>query len=61
VFSVQFVPKCYKQDKLVEVSRLRVTVAKARGHFGNPEEGERSPFGAVTRQRLVKTQQAEKT
>jgi hypothetical protein len=39
VFSVQFVPS-YEQDKL-EVSRSRVTVAEARGHFGNPDEGER--------------------
>jgi hypothetical protein len=32
-----------------------------RRQLGNPEEGERSPFEAVTRQRLVKTQQTKKT
>jgi hypothetical protein len=31
-------------------------VAEARGQFGNPEEGERPPLKAVTRQRLLKTQ-----
>jgi hypothetical protein len=31
-------------------------VAEARGHFENPEEGERPPLEAVTRQRPVKTQ-----
>jgi hypothetical protein len=36
-------------------------VAEARGQFRNPEEGERPPLEAVTRQRLVKTQQTEKT
>jgi hypothetical protein len=35
-------------------------VARARGQFGNPEEGKRPPFEAVTRL-LVKTQQTEKT
>jgi hypothetical protein len=36
-------------------------VAEARGHFGNPEEGEHPPLEAATKQRLVKTQQTEKT
>jgi hypothetical protein len=36
-------------------------VAEARGQFGNPEEGERPPLKAATRQRLVKTQRTEKT
>jgi hypothetical protein len=36
-------------------------VAEARGQFGNPEKGERPPLEAVTRQRLVKTQQTKKT
>jgi hypothetical protein len=36
-------------------------VAEAQGQFGNPEERERSPLEAVTIQRLVKTQQTEKT
>jgi hypothetical protein len=36
-------------------------VAEARGQFGNPEEGERPPLETVTRQRLVKAQQGEKT
>jgi hypothetical protein len=35
-------------------------VAEARVQFGNPEERERPLLEAVTRQRLVKTQQAEK-
>jgi hypothetical protein len=30
-------------------------VAEERGQFGNPEERERPPLKAVTRQRLVKT------
>jgi hypothetical protein len=30
-------------------------VAEARGQFGNPEEGERPPLEAATRQRLVRT------
>jgi hypothetical protein len=36
-------------------------VVEARGQFGNPEEGERPLLEAATRQRLVKTQQAQKT
>jgi hypothetical protein len=32
-----------------------------RGQFVNPEEGERLPLEATTEQRLMKTQQAEKT
>jgi hypothetical protein len=36
-------------------------VAEARRELGNPEEQERTPFEAATRQRLVKTQQVEKT
>jgi hypothetical protein len=36
-------------------------VAEERGQFGNPEEGEHPPSEAVTRQRLAKTQQTEKT
>jgi hypothetical protein len=35
--------------------------AEARGQFGNPEEGERPLLEAVTRQRLMKIQQTEKT
>jgi hypothetical protein len=61
VFSVQSVPRCYNQDKLGGVSRSRVAVAETRGHFENPEDGERSPLRAVTRKRLVKTQEASKT
>jgi hypothetical protein len=30
-------------------------VTEARGYFGNPEEGERRPLKAATKQRLVKT------
>jgi hypothetical protein len=36
-------------------------VAEERGQFGNPEEGERPSSEAVTRQRLLKTQQIDKT
>jgi hypothetical protein len=36
-------------------------IAEARGHFGNPEEGERPPLEAATRKRLVTIQQTEKT
>jgi hypothetical protein len=36
-------------------------LAAVRGQFGNPEEGECPPLEAVTRQRLVKTEQTEKT
>jgi hypothetical protein len=36
-------------------------VAEGRERFGNPEEGQGLPLEAVTRQRLVKTQQTEKT
>jgi hypothetical protein len=36
-------------------------VAVARGQFRNQEEGESPPLEAVIRQRLVKTQQIEKT
>jgi hypothetical protein len=36
-------------------------VAEAPRQFGNPEGGESPPFEAVTRQRLVKTQQAGKS
>jgi hypothetical protein len=35
-------------------------VAEAWGQFGNPDERERLPLEAFTRQRPVKTQQAEK-
>jgi hypothetical protein len=35
-------------------------VAEVREEFGNPEEGECPPLKAVTIQRLVKTQKAEK-
>jgi hypothetical protein len=30
-------------------------VAEARGEFGSPEEGDRTPLEAVTRQRLANT------
>jgi hypothetical protein len=36
-------------------------VAEARGQFGKPEERERSPLKSVTKQRIVKAQQAGKT
>jgi hypothetical protein len=39
----------------------KLLVAEARVQFGNPEEEERPPSKAVTRQRLLKTQQIEKT
>jgi hypothetical protein len=40
---------------------LLEAVAEARGQFGNPEEGERPSLEAVTRARLMNTQQTEKT
>jgi hypothetical protein len=50
---------------LLEFSRCEVllweTGSWGLGQFKIPEEWERPPLGAVTRQRLVKTQQAEKT
>jgi hypothetical protein len=36
-------------------------VVGERGYLVNPEEGERPPLRDVTRQRLVKTQETEKT
>jgi hypothetical protein len=36
-------------------------VVAARGQFGNPEGRECTTLEAVTRQRLMKTQEAEKT
>jgi hypothetical protein len=41
--------------------RCEKLVAEARGVFGNPEEGERPPLETVTRQRMMKAQQAGKT
>jgi hypothetical protein len=46
---------------LLRFSCCQKLVAEARRHFGSPENGERPPLEAVTGQRLVKTQQAEKT
>jgi hypothetical protein len=40
----------------VAVVRSEKLVAEALGEFGNPEEGERSPFGPAAKQRLVKTE-----
>jgi hypothetical protein len=40
---------------------LIVAVVEPRRLFWNPEEEEYSPLRAVTRQKLVKKQQAEKT
>jgi hypothetical protein len=37
------------------ISQLKGAVAEAGGQFGNPEEGERPPLEAATKQRLVKT------
>jgi hypothetical protein len=36
------------------VSQSRISVAEARGQFGNPEEGECPPLEAVAK-RLIKT------
>jgi hypothetical protein len=38
----------------LRVRCVRVGMSVARGHFGNPEEGERPPLEAIPR-RLVKT------
>jgi hypothetical protein len=66
VFSVWSMPRCYKQGKLGAVSQLTAGVqccelllwqtdGWGRRQFGNPEEGERPPLEAATKQRLVKT------
>jgi hypothetical protein len=47
-----------------QLSRLRVVVVRSeklvdetgQGQFGNPEEGERPPLKAATKQRLMKTE-----
>jgi hypothetical protein len=39
---------------LLRFSRCEKLASKARGQFGNPEEGERPPLEVVTR-KLVKT------
>jgi hypothetical protein len=60
------VPRCYKQDNLAAAVRelLRFGYCElllleagswGRGPFGNPQEVERSPLEAATKQRLVKT------
>jgi hypothetical protein len=60
--STQSVPRCFKQDQLAVVvrgqsgfSRCELLLLEAgswgRGQFGNPEEGERSPFEVATKQR----------
>jgi hypothetical protein len=33
--------------------QLRIAGTRGRGQFGNPEEGERPPLKAATKQRLV--------
>jgi hypothetical protein len=38
------------------VSQSRISVAEARGQFGNPEEGERPSLEADTKQRVRKTE-----
>jgi hypothetical protein len=69
VFSTWSVPRCYKQDKLgVAGSELedcwgsavgsyccQKLVAEAGDSSGKPDEGERPPLQAATKQRLVKT------
>jgi hypothetical protein len=51
--------------ELLRFSRCELLLLEAgsggRGQSGIPEEEERPPLKAVTRQRLVKTQMAEKT
>jgi hypothetical protein len=65
VFTVRSVPRQYNEDQLpFRVSpdrvgveslqadgQLRVAVAGARGQLENPEEGERPPLEAVSKQR----------
>jgi hypothetical protein len=57
VFSMRSVPRCYKQDKS-EFSELGESPA-SKGV--NMEAKEVTALEAVTRQRLMKTQQTEKT
>jgi hypothetical protein len=52
-FSVRCVPGLYNED--YAVMRSEKLVAEAWGQFGNLEEGERPPFEAAAKQRLVKT------
>jgi hypothetical protein len=60
--STQFLPICYKPDhlaaavrELLGLSRRKLLLVKAggrgQGQFGNPEEGERPPLEAATKQR----------
>jgi hypothetical protein len=61
-FSTQSVPGCYNRDQLAVAirellgfSRCELLLLEAdswgRGQFGNPEEGERQPLEAATKQR----------
>jgi hypothetical protein len=59
-FSVWSVPRSYEQARdLMSYSRCELLLWEAgiwgRGQFGNPEEGERPPLEAGTKQRLVRT------
>jgi hypothetical protein len=62
VFCTRPVPRCNKQDQLavavrelMGLSRCELLLLEAsnwgRGQLGNPEEGERPPFEAATKQR----------
>jgi hypothetical protein len=58
VFSMRSVSGCYKQDK----SRVQLVGGQSADSKGvNTEAEEVTALEAVTRQRLVKTQQTEKT
>jgi hypothetical protein len=58
VFSARSVPKCYKQDK----SRVQLVVRQSQDSKGVIMEVEGSTaFEAVTRERLVKTEQTKNT
>jgi hypothetical protein len=61
VFSVRSVPRCYKQDsdvKTVWVELVESCYSWGRGHFGNPEQGNRPQLEAVIKQPLGKTEKA---
>jgi hypothetical protein len=55
--SVRSVPKCYKQDK----SRVQSVVRQSPASKAANTENEAKALEAVIRQRLVKTEQTEKT
>jgi hypothetical protein len=64
-FSVESIPTCYNQDQLAAAVRELLGFSHCElllleagswglGEFGIPEEGERLPLEAATKQQLVK-------